>query len=116
MADAEFVLPHEVLDQVGVPAHARYQVAYQALAAKYVALVEAVVAKTGEPIEFSLERAQEILDQDPLKTDPAVCVMVAERKPHGEGSPIVSVGIASVDEVRAANRRYALSRMGSRRN
>lgn len=112
----EFLLPHEVLDAVGVPNAARAHVAYQVLAAKYVALVEAVVKKTGEPIEISLDRVKEIYDQDALTTDPAEVAMVAERKLNSEPGPIVFVGLASVEEIRAANRRYALARMGARRN
>lgn len=112
----EFRLPHEVLDGARVPDEMRAHVAYRVLAAKFCALVEAVIKKTGEPIEISLDRAQEILDQDPLTSDVRSVVMVAERKLNDAPGPIVLIDLATVEEIRAANRRYALSRMGARRN
>lgn len=105
----------ELLDSV--PAHARDRVAHIVLTAKYAALVEAVMKLTGgQPVELDLERVKEIAAMSPRTTPPEEFVMVAERKPDREPGPRVLVDLATVDEVRAANRRFALSQMGARRN
>ena len=114
MRDEDYLFV-ETLD--AVPAHARDRVAHIVLTAKYAALVEAVMKLTGgEPIELDLERVKEIAAMSPRTTPPEEFVMVAERKPGRAPGPIVLVGLATPDEVRAANRRYALSQMGARRN
>jgi hypothetical protein len=110
----DFSLPNEAL--AGVPQALRAQVAYQVLAAKYCALVEAAMKITGgEPVEIDLDRVKEIHAQTHL-TDPREAVVVAERKKDDAPGPTVYVGLATPDEVREANRRYALQRMGARRN
>lgn len=109
------LLPHELLNAVGVPNHLRAGVAYQVLAAKYCALLEQVMKLTGgQPVEINLERVKEILAMDPFKTDPREFVMIVETTE--EQDPRVYVRLATVDEVRDANRRYALAHMGGRRN
>lgn len=111
----EYLLPHEILDGAGVPDRLRADVAYKVQAAKYCALVEAVMKLTGgEPVEVNLERVREILVMDPFKTDPREFVMVAETTEKND--PRIYVRLATVDEIRNGNRRYALSRMGGRRN
>jgi hypothetical protein len=114
--DREYLLPNEIFDRVGVPDAFRAETAYRVLAAKYCALVEAVMKITGgEPVEISLDRAMEINAQTHL-TDPRETVIVTERKKDDAPGPVVYVGLATPDEVRAANRRYALQQMGARRN
>lgn len=110
----DFQLPHEQMNAVGVPDHLRDHVALQVQTAKYNALVEAVMKLTdGEPIEIDLNRVKDILAMTPL-TDPRESVMVVESTE--EKDPRVYVRLATVDEIQAANRRYALARMGGRRN
>jgi hypothetical protein len=112
----EFLLPHEFMEGAGVPDEYRAVVSYQVLCAKYCALVEQVMKLTdGEPVRISLERAKEILAMNHA-TDPRDFVMVVEAKPGGLPGEHVDIRLASVDEVRAANHRYALSRMGPGRN
>lgn len=110
----EFMLPHEQLAAIGIPTEMRDRVALQVLAAKYVALVEsALKLADGEPIEIDLNRVSEILAMDHT-TDPRESVMVVESTE--EKDPRVYLRLATVDEKQKANRRYALARMGTRRN
>jgi hypothetical protein len=111
----DFLLPHEVLDGAGVPGEIRYEIAYRVLCAKYCALVEAVLAGNGgKPLELDLDRVREINEQDWRTTDPAELVMVAE---DATDRPAVKrVRLAATHEVKDANRRYALHRMGGSRN
>jgi hypothetical protein len=116
MAEPEFLLPHEILSGVGVPDAMRAEVQYRVVTGKYCAIVEAAMKVTGgEPLQISLDRVKEILSMTTL-TDPREMVMVAELKnPPGPG-PLVDVRLATIQEIQDANRRYALSRMGARRN
>jgi hypothetical protein len=112
----EFYLPHEAFNALGIPNEQRAQIAYMVLSAKYCALVEAVMKLNGgKPVRVSLERAKEIAGMD-QRTDPRRMVMVAETKPGGQPGEFIDVRLATVDEIRAANQRYVLSRMGPRRN
>jgi hypothetical protein len=110
----EFFLPHEIFDRSNVPDNFRDQVQAQILAAKYCALVEAAMEVTGgEPITMSLERCKQILTFTHL-TDPRSVPVIAE-DPAGDQDHVL-VRLATLQEKQAANRRYALHRMGGRRN
>jgi hypothetical protein len=112
----EFLLPHEILAGGGVPDALRDDVQYRVVTSKYCALVEAAMKVTGgEPLRVSLERVKEIHAMT-HHTDPSETVMVAETKPGGIPGPIIEVRLATIAEIQDANRRYALSRMGARRN
>jgi len=117
MAEPEFLLPHEILSGVGVPDAMRAEVQYRVVTGKYCAIVEAAMRVTGgEPLQMSLDRVKEILAMTP-RTDPREMVIVVEEKaPPGEPGPLVNVRLATVAEIQDANRRYALLRMGARRN
>ena len=116
MAEPEFLLPHEIMAGAGVPDAYRSDVQAKVVTAKYCGLVEAAMRLTGgAPITVSLDRVKEILAMTPL-TDPREIVRVAEDKPGGLPGPLIEVRLATVAEIQDANRRYALSRMGARRN
>jgi hypothetical protein len=117
MAEPEFLLPNEMLAGAGVPDAFRGDVQYRVVTAKYCALVEAAMKLTGgEPLQLDLDRVKEILAMTHL-TDPREMVMVAEEKDSpGEPGPLITVRLATVAEIQTANRRYALQRMGARRN
>lgn len=111
----DFMLPHELMDGARIPDGLRDRVGYQIVCAKYLAFVEQVMHLTGgEPVEVSAERVKEIVAFTHL-TDPREVVMVKEETDE-PGADIYRVSLATVEEIQAANRRYALSRMGARRN
>lgn len=105
----------EMFDEAGIPLHVRDVAELAMMVGKLCAVVEAVIAQTGEPIRVSVERMVEVMHMGTDTTKPEDMVMVVDSLSEEEPS-VYEFRLATLEERLDVYRKVALRNMGARRN